>query len=110
MSPLATLVLLLVSLAPREIPNRPKIEKYVMEQMKTLHIPGLSLAIVYKGEVYTKALGRANVELNAPATTDTVYELASMSKPLLATAAVLLARDGSGPSCPRRQAAVSARR
>lgn len=97
MSPPVTLALSLVSSAPGEAPHWPEIEKYVAEQKEKLHIPGLSLAIVYKGEVYTKAWGHANVEWNVPATTDTVYEIASMSKSFLATAALLLARDARSP-------------
>jgi CubicO group peptidase (beta-lactamase class C family) len=97
MSHLVTSTLLLFSLAPGEVPHQPEIDNYVTKQMAALNIPGLSLAIVYKGETYTKAWGRSNVELNVAATCDTVYEIASMSKPLLATVAVLLTRDETPP-------------
>jgi D-alanyl-D-alanine carboxypeptidase len=97
MCSLVTPVLLIASLAPSEVPHVAEVNAYVGQQMSDLHIPGLSLAIYYKGHVYKHAWGWANVELNAPATTETVYELASMSKPFLATAAVLLTRDANPP-------------
>jgi len=80
-----------------EVPNQTVINKYVAERMAELKIPGLSLAVIYKGDVYKNAWGQANVELNAPATIDTVFELASMSKPFLATATLLLSREPHPP-------------
>jgi len=88
---------LIISLALGEVPHQPEINAYVTQQMASLNIPGLSLAISYNGDVYKNVWGQANVELNVPATTDTVYELASMSKPFLATAAVLLTREAHPP-------------
>ena len=97
MSAFTTPILLLVSIAVGEVPHQPEINQYVAQQMTDLNIPGLSLAIVYKDDVYKNAWGQANVELNVPATNDTAYELASMSKPFLATAAVLLSRNANPP-------------
>jgi D-alanyl-D-alanine carboxypeptidase len=97
MCSLVTPVVLIASLAATEVPHVAEVDAYVGKQMSDLQIPGLSLAIYYKGDVYQHAWGWANVELNVPATTDTVYELASMSKPFLATAAVLLTRDANPP-------------
>jgi CubicO group peptidase (beta-lactamase class C family) len=97
MCSLVTPLLLLTSLAPAAVPHVAEVDAYVGQQMSDLHIPGLSLAIYYKGAVYKNAWGWANVELDAPACTNTVYELASMSKPFLATAAVLLTREHNPP-------------
>jgi len=97
MCSLVTPVVLIATLAATEVPHVAEVDAYVGKQMSDLQIPGLSLAIYYKGDVYQHAWGWANVELKAPATTDTVYELASMSKPFLATAAVLLTRDANPP-------------
>jgi CubicO group peptidase (beta-lactamase class C family) len=44
--------------------------------------------------VKAKGYGLSNVELKVSATTDTVYELASTTKPLLATAIMLLVQEG----------------
>jgi CubicO group peptidase (beta-lactamase class C family) len=71
------------------------VDDYVRRQIRKRHIPGLSLAIVSGGRVIkTAGYGFANVELGARATTNTVYELASMSKQFAAASILLLAQDG----------------
>lgn len=71
------------------------VDDTVHAEMRDQHIPGLSLAVVRGGKVVkAQGYGLANVELNAPASADTVYRLASVSKPIVATAVLLLARDG----------------
>jgi CubicO group peptidase (beta-lactamase class C family) len=89
--------LLLAFFTAGQVPHQSEIENYVLAQKTALNIPGLSLGVVYKGSVYKKSWGNANEELSVPATADTVYELASMSKPLVATAAMLLMRDRKPP-------------
>jgi len=59
------------------------------------HVPGVSVAVVQNGKVVlAKGYGQANVELSVPATADTVYQLASVSKTFTATAVMLLVREG----------------
>lgn len=59
------------------------------------HIPGLSLSVVDHGEVIlVKGFGQADVENGVPASGDTVYRIASLSKPVTATAAMMLAESG----------------
>src|SRR5262249_39028474 len=41
-----------------------------------------------------KGFGLANLELNAPVTEDTVFEIASVTKPFTATAIMMLVEDG----------------
>jgi D-alanyl-D-alanine carboxypeptidase len=63
--------------------------------MEKQHIPGVSLAVVRDGKVVlAKGYGLANVELSVPATTDTVYELLSVSKEFTAAAILLLVEEG----------------
>jgi CubicO group peptidase (beta-lactamase class C family) len=71
------------------------VDDYVTRQMRLEHIPGLSLAIVKGGQI-TKArgYGLADVELDVPASKDTVYEIGSMTKPFTATAIMLLMEQG----------------
>ena len=72
-----------------------KVDVYVRAQMDKWHIPGLSLALVKDGKVVlAKGYGLANVELSVPATTDTVYELLSVSKEFTAAAIFLLVDEG----------------
>ena len=72
-----------------------KIDDYLAAQMRQLHIPGLSLAIVHDGRI-TKAQGYgfANVELKARATKETVYEIGSNTKQFTAAAIMMLVQDG----------------
>ncbi len=63
--------------------------------MEIQRIPGLSLAVVHAGKVIlTKGYGRANLELNAPAT---AYGLGSISKQFTAAAIILLVEEGKLP-------------
>lgn len=71
------------------------VDLYVERQLRNLHIPGLSLAVVRNGRtVKARGYGLANIELNVPATPATVYELGSASKQFTAVAVLLLAEDG----------------
>jgi D-alanyl-D-alanine carboxypeptidase len=71
------------------------VDVYVEMQMRSLHIPGLSLAVVRDGRIVkAKGYGLANIELNVPATPATVYELGSASKQFTAVAILLLAEEG----------------
>jgi len=59
------------------------------------HIPGLAIAIVADGKIcWQKAYGLADVENAVPAETSTVFRIASVTKPLTASAALLLAERG----------------
>jgi CubicO group peptidase (beta-lactamase class C family) len=72
-----------------------KIDDYVSAQMRQLHIPGLSLAIVREGRIAkAQGYGFANVELKAPATTETVYEIGSNTKQFTAAAIMMLVEEG----------------
>jgi CubicO group peptidase (beta-lactamase class C family) len=71
------------------------IETYLAAEMRRKRIPGLSLAIVKDRQtVFKQHYGLANVELNAPVTHDTVYEIGSITKSFTALAVMLLAEDG----------------
>jgi CubicO group peptidase (beta-lactamase class C family) len=72
-----------------------RVDDYIRFEMQKRLIPGLSLAIVRDGKVIkAKGYGFANLELRVPATADTVYQLASVTKQFTATAIMLLAQDG----------------
>jgi len=64
-------------------------------EMSRLGIPGLSLAVAEAGQVRHEAgFGFADVENQVPARPETVYRLASVSKPMTAVAVMKLAQDG----------------
>jgi CubicO group peptidase (beta-lactamase class C family) len=71
------------------------VDDFVLRQMRRQHVPGLSLAVVKDGKlVKAKGYGLANVETRAPATTRTVYQIQSMTKPFTAMAVMLLEQEG----------------
>lgn len=75
--------------------NGQSVDELVNRQLTQRHIPGMSIAVVKDGKVVTaKGYGLANVELDVPATENTVYQLASVTKQFTATAIMLLVQDG----------------
>jgi len=72
-----------------------KIDDYVRTVMQKQHIPGISVAIVQDGKVErAKGYGMANVELSVPASENTAYQLASVTKQFTATAILMLVEEG----------------
>lgn len=72
-----------------------EIDRYVAAQIRALHIPGLSLAVVRDGKlIKAQGYGLVDLELNAPATKATVYEIGSISKQFTAAAVMLLVEEG----------------
>lgn len=71
------------------------VARVVSERHAALGLPGLSVALVDGGElVWAGGVGVAVVETNAPATSQTVYRVGSVSKPIAATLIVRLAAQG----------------
>ena len=72
-----------------------EIDRYIETQMRALHIPGVSLAVVRNGRIVkAKGYGLANIEANSAATPKTVYEIGSLTKQFTATAVMMLVEDG----------------
>lgn len=70
-------------------------DQYLQQHLIKDSIPGMSFSIAYKGKVVKTAnLGYANLENQVPASQQTVYELASVSKPITATGLMLLVEQG----------------
>jgi CubicO group peptidase (beta-lactamase class C family) len=70
-------------------------DDYVMAEMRRRNIPALALGVVRDGKIVKQqAYGRANVELNVPATTETVFLLASITKTFTATGIMALVEEG----------------
>src|SRR5689334_7427583 len=73
----------------------PEYENWCAEQVAVGRVPSLSVAAAVDGEVaFTAAFGHADVERGRPATTETAYLLASVTKPMTATAVCRLAEGG----------------
>ena len=72
-----------------------EIDKYVGAQLAEQHVPGAAIAVVKNGKVIKiKGYGLASIEFNAPVTTETVFEIGSVSKQITAAAVMLLVEDG----------------
>ena len=71
------------------------VDAYIEGKMRKRHVPGVSVAVVKDGKVaLLKGYGVADVEHNVPATADTVYQLASVTKTFTAAAVMMLVKDG----------------
>src|SRR5436309_2319054 len=67
--------------------KRAEIQKAVSAFMAANSIPGVSIAIVQNGRpVWSSGFGMSDLEDSAPATSSTLYRLASVSKPITAVA------------------------
>jgi D-alanyl-D-alanine carboxypeptidase len=76
-------------------PDVESLGAYVRARMEAEHLAGLSLAVVKDGQVaLAQAYGLANLEWQVPATTQTVYEIGSISKQIAANAIMLLVEEG----------------
>ena len=63
-----------------------KIDDMAAELLKTSGVPGLAIAVVHHGKtVYAKGFGVRDVRTGEAVDPDTVFQLASLSKPLSAT-------------------------
>jgi CubicO group peptidase (beta-lactamase class C family) len=81
--------------AAQELPQRAAVDAVVTGMMQTKRIPGAAVAVLRDGAiVYQKAFGIANLETGTPMTVDSVFELASVTKPFTATAILLLVEEG----------------
>ncbi|MGH9528946.1 MAG: serine hydrolase domain-containing protein [Terriglobales bacterium] len=73
----------------------PPLDDYIQAEMETQQIPGMSIAVVRDGDVVLeKGYGFANLEDSAPAGKDTVYRLASITKPFIAMVLMKMVEEG----------------
>jgi len=90
--------------------KQPQIEAAISKFMASTHVPGLSAAVVEDGRfAWAGGFGMADLEAFVPATSQTLYRLASVSKPLTAVATMQLSERGkldspeSGITSPARK-------
>jgi CubicO group peptidase (beta-lactamase class C family) len=71
------------------------VERLVPILMKEHHVPAVSIALVKDRKVaFSRAWGVADAKTGAPATTATLFEVASMTKPAFAYVALKLVEEG----------------
>ncbi|MEO1583987.1 MAG: serine hydrolase domain-containing protein [Planctomycetota bacterium] len=78
--------------APAELLPQPQT---LRERMAEADVPGLSIAVVIDGQIaWAQGFGLANVERQSPVTETTLFQAASISKPVAAVGALRLAELG----------------
>ncbi|HTH19994.1 MAG TPA: alpha/beta fold hydrolase [Candidatus Udaeobacter sp.] len=101
---MATLVLEMSSAAPAQQPQvtseqvthaAQEIEKLAQKQIDQNAVPGLAIAVVFQDKVvYAKGFGVRDANTKAPVDPDTVFQLASVSKPFGSTVVAELVGEG----------------
>lgn len=82
-------------LLTQSVAQADKTDDYIRAEMKRQNIPALSLAVVKHGEIIkAEGYGLANKKLKIPATPETVYRIASVSKQFIAAGIMLLVQEG----------------
>ena len=73
----------------------PRLDSTIARFMSANHVPGLSAALVVNGAyAWSEGFGMVDLESLVPATPQTLFRLASVSKPLTAIAALQLLQSG----------------
>jgi len=77
-------------------PNRQGLDGYTLLQiMQRFHVPGVSIAVIKDFQIHwAKGWGVADVETGAPVTTETMFQAASISKPVSAMASLKAVQEG----------------
>jgi CubicO group peptidase (beta-lactamase class C family) len=77
-------------------PERGGFDSLTLAQlMERMHVPGVSVAVIKDYQIHwAKAYGVADVETGAKVDTDTVFQAASISKPVTAMAMLKAVQDG----------------
>lgn len=70
------------------------IDEYIPALMEEAAIPGLAIAKISNSETVIKTYGKANIETNKPVTEDTLFNIASISKPIMGIVLLQLVDQG----------------
>ena len=72
-----------------------ELDDFISKEMQTQRIPGVAVAIVQRDRILVRRdYGLANLETESPVRRDTVFEIASVTKPFTAAAVLMLVQDG----------------
>ncbi len=79
-----------------QTPNRQGLDVLILEEvMERFGVPGISVAVIHDFDVHwAKGYGVADVETGAPVDVETLFQAASISKPVTATAAMVAVQEG----------------
>ena len=77
------------------IRGEPVVRSSLADRMAELGVPGVSVAVLVDGEIaWARGYGLADVESGRPVTPNTLFQAASISKPVAALAALRLVESG----------------
>lgn len=80
--------------APAPVADYAEIDRYLETNQRQMHIPGMQLVVLQGDQVvHRRGFGRAD-QSGRPMTTDTPMVIASISKPIAASAVMLLVEQG----------------
>lgn len=78
-----------------QVHGRPVESRTIEERLRATGVPAVSVAVIHGGKIdWARAWGLADVEARRPATTETLFQAASMSKPIAALAVMTLVDAG----------------
>jgi CubicO group peptidase (beta-lactamase class C family) len=81
---------------PVEVAGRPPVRWTLAERMAHYHVPGVSIAVIEDGRVaWARGAGVAEAGTGRPVTPATLFQAASISKPVSATAMLRLVERGT---------------
>jgi CubicO group peptidase (beta-lactamase class C family) len=79
---------------PVIVKGDPFIPATISQRMAALHVPGISIAVVHNGQIeWARGFGVARIG-GPPVTTDTLFQAASISKPITALGVLRLVEQG----------------
>ena len=82
-------------LSAAELADPAAIERFLESEVAARNLPGLVALVTDEDEViYVSAHGQRNVAGGLPMTTDTIFRIASMTKPIAAAAIMMLVEEG----------------
>jgi CubicO group peptidase (beta-lactamase class C family) len=91
----AGIILLVVTPGAAQDNISAEVDRYIKDEMRKQHIPGLSLAVIKAGQIIlAKGYGFANVEHQVPVKLETIFQSGSVGKQFTATAVMILVEEG----------------
>jgi CubicO group peptidase (beta-lactamase class C family) len=72
----------------------PGFDEFVREEMDLDQTPGVSIAFLWNGKLWSRGYGYSDLENKVAATSKTMYRLASVSKPITAVAVLQMVEQG----------------
>ena len=75
--------------------DKPALDSFLQQSLRDSHIPGMVAMVVGKDRIlYSGAFGRADVAAQRPMQMDSIFRIASMTKPVTSLAVMMLIEEG----------------